>query len=114
MSIPAAAQPMAFILVRDRAKAQAFYKGVLGVTLVSEDAFADVHDLNGMTLRLTTVEDWTAHPHTVAGGLVPDIAGTSKALADKGVTFSIYDGFGHVCPRHLDRAGREDQDQLVQ
>ncbi len=94
MSIPAAAKPMAFILVRDRAKAQAFYKGVLGLALVSEDDFADVYDLGGITLRLTTVEDWTAHPHTVIGWDVPNIAATSAALAAKGVTFNIYDGFG--------------------
>jgi hypothetical protein len=71
--IPATADPMAFILVRDRAKAQAFYKGVLGLTLVSEDTFADAYDLNGITLRLTTVEDWFAHPHTVAGWSVPTL-----------------------------------------
>ena len=94
MSIPATAQPMAFILVRDRVKAKAFYQGVLGLALVSEDEYADVYDLNGITLRLTTVEDWTAHPHTVVGWSVPDIVATSRALAEKGVTFSIYDGFG--------------------
>ncbi len=94
MSIPAAAQPMAFILVRDRVKAKVFYQGVLGLALVSEDEYADVCDLNGITLRLTTVEDWTAHPYTVAGWSVPDIVATSRALAEKGVNFSIYDGFG--------------------
>lgn len=94
MSIPAAAQPMAFILVRDRVKAKAFYKDVLGLTLVSEDEYADVYDLNGITLRLTTVEDWTAHPHTIVGWSVPDIAAASRALAAKGVTFNIYEGFG--------------------
>ena len=94
MSIPATAQPMAFILVRDRVKAKAFYKDVLGLTLVSEDEYADVYDLNGITLRLTTVEDWTAHPHTIVGWSVPDIAAASRALAAKGVTFNIYEGFG--------------------
>ena len=94
MSIPAAAKPMAFILVRDRAKAKSFYKDVLGLTLVSEDEYADSYDLNGTPLRLTTVEDWTAHPHTVVGWEVPDIAATSAALAAKGVKFNVYDGFG--------------------
>ena len=94
MSIPASAEPMAFILVRDRAKAKAFYQGVLGLRLMSEDDYADVYDLNGITLRLTTVEVWTAHPHKVVGWSVPDIAATSAALAAKGVKFNIYDGFG--------------------
>jgi catechol 2,3-dioxygenase-like lactoylglutathione lyase family enzyme len=94
MSIPATAEPMAFILVRDREKAKAFYSGVLGLKLISEDDFAATYDLNGITLRLTTVEDWTPHPHTVVGWSVPDIAATSKALAAKDVVFSIYEGFG--------------------
>jgi catechol 2,3-dioxygenase-like lactoylglutathione lyase family enzyme len=94
MDILQSAEPMAFILVRDREKAKAFYSGVLGLTFLSEDTFAATYDLNGITLRLTTVEDWTPHPHTVVGWSVPDIAATSKALAAKGVTFSIYEGFG--------------------
>ena len=51
----AAATPVIFILVRDRAKAKAFYQGVLGLVLVSEDEFADSYDLAGIPLRLTTV-----------------------------------------------------------
>ncbi len=94
MDILQSAQPMAFILVRDREKAKAFYSGILGLTFVSEDDFAATYDLNGIILRLTTVEDWTPHPHTVVGWSVPDIAATSRALAAKGVTFSIYEGFG--------------------
>ncbi len=94
METLAAATPIAFILVRDREKAKTFYSGVLGLTLVSEDDFAAVYDLNGIKLRLTTVEDWTATPHTVIGWEVADITATSRALAEKGVTFNIYDGFG--------------------
>ena len=94
MDILQSAQPMAFILVRDREKAKAFYSGILGLTFVSEDDFAATYDLTGIILRLTTVEDWTPHPHTVVGWSVPDIAATSRALAAKGVTFSIYEGFG--------------------
>ncbi len=48
MQTLATAKPIAFILVRDREKAKAFYSGVLGLTLVSEDNFAAVYDLNGM------------------------------------------------------------------
>ncbi len=48
MQTLAIAKPIAFILVRDREKAKAFYSGVLGLTLVSEDNFAAVYDLNGM------------------------------------------------------------------
>jgi catechol 2,3-dioxygenase-like lactoylglutathione lyase family enzyme len=94
MDILKSAEPMAFILVRDREKAKAFYSNVLGLAFISEDDFAVTYDLNGIILRLTTVEDWTPHPHTVIGWSVPDIAATSMALAAKGVKFSIFEGFG--------------------
>jgi catechol 2,3-dioxygenase-like lactoylglutathione lyase family enzyme len=94
MSIPAAAKAIAFILVRDREKAKAFYRGVLGLKLISENEFASDYDLGGIMLQLVTVADWTAHKHTVVGWDVADIVGASKALAAKGVTFNIYDGYG--------------------
>ena len=94
MDILESAEPMAFILVRDREKAKAFYSTILGLTFVSEDDFAATYDLNGILLRLTTVEDRTPHSHKVVGWSVPDVAATSKALAAKGVAFSIFEGFG--------------------
>ncbi len=56
--------------------------------------FAAVFDLNGTMLRISTVETHQAGPSTVLGWDVPDIATAARALAAKGVTFNIYDGFG--------------------
>ena len=94
MGILTSAAPIAFVLTRDRARLKVFYGDILGLVLVSEDDFAAVYDLNGIMLRLTTVEDYAASPHTVLGWKVPDIAAASQALADKGVAFSIFPGFG--------------------
>jgi catechol 2,3-dioxygenase-like lactoylglutathione lyase family enzyme len=88
------ARPVAFVLTRDRARTKPFYTDVLGLTLLSEDDFAAVYDLNGIRLRLTTVEDHVPGPHTVIGWEVPDIAATMQGLLAKGVSFNIYPGFG--------------------
>jgi catechol 2,3-dioxygenase-like lactoylglutathione lyase family enzyme len=94
MTLPASAKAMAFIVTRDRERATAFYGGVLGFRLVHEDAFAAVFDLNGTMLRVSTVENHVAQPHTVLGWEVADIAETARVLRDQGVAFTIYDGFG--------------------
>ena len=88
------ANAIAFVLVRDRAAAKPFYSDILGLRQVSEDDFATEYDLNGIALRLTTVEDHTAAAHTVLGWSVPDILATARELVAKGVTFNIYPGFG--------------------
>ena len=94
MSLPKTAKAITFILTRERPKAVAFYRDILGFPLVSEDMFAAVFDLNGTMLRISTVETHQASPSTVLGWEVPDIAETAKALKAKGVVFNIYDGFG--------------------
>lgn len=84
---PAAAKPMAFIVTRERPRALAFYRDVLGFALCREDAFAAVFDMNGILLRVATV-------------------GT---LSVKGVRFTRCDGFGQdslgiwTAPRRVPR-----------
>jgi catechol 2,3-dioxygenase-like lactoylglutathione lyase family enzyme len=87
-------KPMTFIVTRDRAKAKAFYGEILGFTLVSDDQFAAVFDMNGTMLRISTVPGHVAQAHTVLGWEVPDIAAAVQALGAKGVQFTIYDGMG--------------------
>src|ERR1700744_1354331 len=94
MTLSPAAKAITFILTRDRAASIAFYRDVLGFPLVGEDMFAAVFDLNGVMLRISTVETHQATPSTVLGWDVPDIAEAAKALTAKGVAFNIYDGFG--------------------
>ncbi len=84
---------MAFAVTRDRGRSKAFYGGILGFVLTSEDEFAVVFDMNGTMLRISSVPGHVPAPHTVLGWEVPDIAGAVKLLAAKGVKFTVYDGF---------------------
>lgn len=88
------AKAIAFVLTRDRALTKPFYADILGLRLLSEDDFAVVFDLNGIMLRLTTVAEHVAYPHSVLGWQVPDIVATSRAFQAKGVVFTMYPGFG--------------------
>jgi catechol 2,3-dioxygenase-like lactoylglutathione lyase family enzyme len=94
MSTLQSAKPVTFILVRDRERARGFYEGVLGLKRMHEDDFAIVYDLAGVTLRLSTVEDYQPHSHTVLGWQVHNIAATVGELTAKGVKFMFYPGFG--------------------
>lgn len=66
----------------------------MGFPLVREDPFAAVIDLNGTPLRITPIDDHAPTSHTILGWTVPDIHAAVTALKARGVTFSIYDGFG--------------------
>jgi catechol 2,3-dioxygenase-like lactoylglutathione lyase family enzyme len=94
MTLPSSARAISFIVTRDRASAKAFYGDTLGFPLSHEDDFAAVFDLNGTMLRVSTVPDHVAQGHTVLGWEVPDILAAVTALRDKGVAFTVYQGFG--------------------
>jgi catechol 2,3-dioxygenase-like lactoylglutathione lyase family enzyme len=94
MALPPSAKAITFIVTTDREKAKAFYGGTLGFALTHEDDFAAVFDLNGTMLRISTVAGHMAQPHTVLGWEVGDIAEVAKDLGDKGVVFTVFDGFG--------------------
>jgi catechol 2,3-dioxygenase-like lactoylglutathione lyase family enzyme len=93
MGILAAAKPAIIICTRDRARATAFYRDTLGLTLAHEDNFAAVFMIGGATLRISVVADFTPHEHTILGFSVPQVAATVKALRENGVVFNIYPGF---------------------
>ena len=93
MGILEAASPAVVICTRDRARATAFYRDTLGLILAHEDNFAAVFKSGGITLRVSTVKDFTPHEHTILGFRVPDVTATVSALREKGVTFNIYEGF---------------------
>lgn len=90
MGILEAAKPAVVICTRDRDRAVAFYRDILGLTLAIEDNLAAVFSVGGITLRISTVADFSAHEHTILGFNVPDVAATVKDLRDKGVAFNIY------------------------
>jgi len=93
-SFAAAAKPMSFIVTRDRERAKAFYGEILGFASTGEDAFAVVYDMHGTMLRISTVADHAPAAHTVLGWEVGDIVAAVAALGARGVTFTVYDGFG--------------------
>ena len=88
------AKPVIVICTRDRAQAAEFYRETLGLAFAYEDNFATVFKVGGITLRLSTVTDFTPHEHTIVGFNVPDVEATVRSLRENGVTFNIYEGFG--------------------
>jgi catechol 2,3-dioxygenase-like lactoylglutathione lyase family enzyme len=93
MGILTAAKPAIVICTRDRARATAFYRDVLGLELAHEDNFASVFNIGGITLRVSFVADFIPHEHTILGFSVPDVAAAVRALREEGVAFNIYPGF---------------------
>lgn len=94
MSALTSATPVTFILTADPNASRAFYADTLDLPLGPQDAFATVYDLGHCILRVTEIPGFTAGPHPVLGWKVEDIGATVEALTAKGVTFTIYDGFG--------------------
>jgi catechol 2,3-dioxygenase-like lactoylglutathione lyase family enzyme len=94
MNIPSAlsgCDVMAFAPTTDAARAVAFYRDTLGLTLISQDAFAAAFDVRGIMLRVTNVpEPLTPQPFTVLGWKVPDIVAAVTKLTGAGVTFERY------------------------
>lgn len=90
----ASAQPVIMVHTADRARALPFWRDVLGLPLQSEDAFGAVFLIGQTQLRLSDVEGWSGHPHTILGFNVPDIVAEIDRLVAAGVEFQHYDGFG--------------------
>jgi catechol 2,3-dioxygenase-like lactoylglutathione lyase family enzyme len=93
MGVLKAAQPAVIICTRDRSRATTFYRETLGLEFAFEDKLAAVFKCGGITLRISTVPDFTAHAHTILGFRVPDVAAAVKALRGNGVAFNVYEGF---------------------
>ena len=90
MGILEQATPTIIICTRDRTRATAFYRDVLGLPLQSEDNFAAIFQTGGITLRVSVVADFVAHGHTILGFRVADVRATVEALRAKGVQFNRY------------------------
>ena len=82
---------VAFIGVREAARARTFYRDTLGLRLVSEDGFALVFDAGGTMLRLTLVQAVAAAPYTVLGWEVQNIGVAVQELGKRDVRFERYD-----------------------
>jgi catechol 2,3-dioxygenase-like lactoylglutathione lyase family enzyme len=86
--------PVAFVNVADRARANAYYRDVLGIPLKSADDFGDFFDMGGALLRMTALPDFVAGPHPVLGWQVGDLAARMAGLRGRGVDFIVYPGMG--------------------
>lgn len=86
------ARIVAFVPTRDAKRARAFYEGVLGLRLVSEDRFATVFDANGIMLRVTNAPKFEPHLFTILGWDVSRIEEAVSGLQAKGVSFERYSG----------------------
>ena len=71
-------------------KAQAFYEGVLGLTLQEDTPFALVFAAGDATLRLQKVPQFTPQPFSALAWKVPDMQATVHGLAAKGVIFERF------------------------
>jgi catechol 2,3-dioxygenase-like lactoylglutathione lyase family enzyme len=87
-------QIVAFVPSMDLERSQAFYAGVLGLSVASTDGFACVLQGGGTTLRVTRVNELRPQPFTVLGWVVPDIHATLAQLAQAGVPPLVFDGMG--------------------
>ncbi len=83
---------MGFVATTDLARAEAFYRDVLGLTHVCTDEFAVVFDAHGSTLRVTLVSERSQAHYTVLGWKVDDIVAALVDLSERGVTFNRYEG----------------------
>ena len=83
-----------FVNVSDGARAAAFYGETLGLRMLSRDEHGMSFAVGDALLRVTPLPDHKAGPHPLFGWDVTDISVTAKALADAGVSLTIYEGFG--------------------
>jgi catechol 2,3-dioxygenase-like lactoylglutathione lyase family enzyme len=82
---------IAFAATTDIGRARKFYAETLGLTLVEQNDFACVFDVNGTMLRVTAVAEALNAGYTVLGWRVDDITGTARDLAGNGVRFLRYE-----------------------
>jgi catechol 2,3-dioxygenase-like lactoylglutathione lyase family enzyme len=88
------AQIVTFIMTKNLAAARDFYANILGLEFAFADDFGAVFNLNGASLRLTEIGDYTPSPHPAIGFEIPNIIETIKTLNAKNVKMEIYEGFG--------------------
>ena len=81
---------VAFLATTDAARARAFYEGVLGLRLVSDDPFAVVFSVRGVELRLQKVPQLNPQPHTALGWSVAGIDKLVRDIALRGAKFERF------------------------
>lgn len=101
-SILGGSAAMAFAPTTDPEKSRAFYEGVLGLRLASDERpFALVFDANGTMLRITVVHELKPQQFTILGWRVTDLEATVDKLTAAGVEFQRYTGVNDADPRGI-------------
>lgn len=88
------ATPVAFVLTTDYARARAFYEGVLGLPVLSQDGFALMLRTGAGTLRVVKMDRVTPAPGTTFGFDVPDVRAAVAWLKSRGAIFERFEAFG--------------------
>ena len=90
----AACDTVSFLATTDYRRARAFYEGVLGLSVSSQDDFALVFQAKGVKLRIVKLGTVEPAPHTVFGFEVPVVRDMVQALRARGVAFERFESFG--------------------
>lgn len=85
-----AAAFVGFVPTGDLGRARAFYSGILGLDLLSQDDTSIVFDAGGAKLRVVRVDGFEPRPFTVAGWEVRDLAGEVGTLSARDVIFARF------------------------
>jgi len=85
------ARVVPFLATTDGARARAFYEGVLGLRVLSDDDFAVVVQSGASTIRIAKVKEKARAPYTVLGWEVNDAHAAVAELGKRGVTFARYE-----------------------
>jgi catechol 2,3-dioxygenase-like lactoylglutathione lyase family enzyme len=78
----------------DLDRSRAFYEGVLGLKVLSQDIFAVLAEAGGVKVRISKAPVVIPQPFTVVGFDVEDIGAVAAGLTAKGVVFERYPFFG--------------------
>ena len=89
-----ASEAVAFLPSHDLARSEQFFRGVLGLPLVTQSSFAYVFACGATTLRVTKVDEFRPQSFTVFGWLVPDLRLAVSELRSRGAEFLRYEGLG--------------------
>jgi len=94
------ATPTGFIAISDFAAARAFYEGILGLTVFSQDEFALILRSGSTLIRLVKPQHIVVAPYTAFGWEVTGIDDKVFGLTALGVQFEIYDYLGDAQTPH--------------
>lgn len=91
MTQPLTGKPIAYVYVTDLARALAFYRDALGLTVASDDPYGASLNLGAGELRITVIPDHKAGEHPAAGLSVPDVVAVARDLKARGIDCLRYD-----------------------